>query len=163
RWLQEEAVRGRLRLALGDNDDAGGWEAALAAPGPHVLWLETPSHPMADILDLRALSELAHAAGALGGAGNPTAAPVHTPPIEHGVDVVFHSATKQLNGHGDVLAGALVTKEVDELWGRVRYQRGYRGAVLGPFEAWLLFRGMRTLFVRVPRSSETALVLATKL
>jgi cystathionine gamma-synthase len=76
------------------------------------------------------------------------------------VDLVFHSATKQLNGHGDVLAGALVTTRTDDLWHRVRAQRAFRGAVLGPFEAWLLARGLRTLFVRVPRASATALAIA---
>ncbi|MBI2706232.1 MAG: aminotransferase class I/II-fold pyridoxal phosphate-dependent enzyme [Actinobacteria bacterium] len=160
RWLHEESIRGRLRLTLVDNEDVRAWESALGNAGPHLLWFETPSNPMGDILDLRTLSDLGHAEGALVVADNTTATPVHTRPIDHGADVVFHSATKQLNGHGDVLAGALVTKVVDDVWTRVRHQRGYRGAVLGPFEAWLLLRGMKTLFVRVPRSSSTALAVA---
>ena len=162
-WLGTEADAGRLRLALVDNDDLDAWAAALTAPGPALAWLETPSNPMGRITDLAAVAEIAHAAGALVAADNTTATPVHTRPIEHGVDIVFHSATKQLNGHGDVLAGALVAAPAvldHPVWTGVRHQRAYRGAVLGPFEAWLLLRGMRTLFVRVPRSSASALTVA---
>ena len=68
----------------------------------------------------------------------------------------MHSATKQLNGHSDVLAGALVTARDDEAWARIKRERAYRGAVLGPFEAWLLLRGMRTVFLRVSRASDNA-------
>ena len=84
------------------------------------------------------------------------ATPANTRPIEHGADWVMHSATKQLNGHADVVAGALVTAKRDEVWERVHHERAYRGAILGPFEAWLLLRGMRTLFVRVERASHNA-------
>ena len=75
----------------------------------------------------------------------------------------MHSATKQLNGHADVLAGAIVTARRDPRWSRIEHERAYRGAVLGPFEAWLLLRGMRTLFLRVPRSADTALRIAERL
>ena len=163
RWLEDEAATGRLRLTLVDNDDLDAWSSALDGPGPALAWVETPSNPMGLITDLAALTAIAHDAGALVAADNTTATPVHTRPIAHGVDVVFHSATKQLNGHGDVLAGALVAAPdlvEHPVWAGVRHQRGYRGAVLGPFEAWLLLRGMRTLYVRVPRSSSSALVLA---
>jgi Fe-S cluster biogenesis protein NfuA len=86
--------------------------------------------------------------------------PVLTRPIEFGADLVVHSATKYLNGHSDVLAGAVVTARCGPFWERLRSWRRNAGAVLGPFEAWLLQRGMRTLFIRVRRSSETALALA---
>ena len=75
----------------------------------------------------------------------------------------MHSATKQLNGHSDVLAGALVTRTDDALWTQVGHDRSYRGAVLGPFEAWLLLRGMRTLFLRVPAAARNALSVAEML
>lgn len=167
RWFEQEAAAARLRLTLVEHHDVGAWAAALDdGSGPALAWLETPSNPMGDIVDLAAVTAIAHAAGALVAADNTTATPVHTRPIEHGVDVVMHSATKQLNGHGDVLAGALVAAPGfvgHEVWAGVHHQRAYRGAVLGPFEAWLLLRGMRTLFVRVPRSSATALELATAL
>jgi cystathionine gamma-synthase len=164
-WLQAEAAKGAWRLSLVDNTDLDAWDAALGggATGPQLAWVETPSNPMGEVIDLAALSAVAHAHGAVVVADNTTSTPVHTRPIEHGVDVVFHSATKQLNGHGDVLAGALTTSTTNELWDGVRHQRGYRGAVLGPFESWLLLRGMKTLWVRVPRSSASALQIATAL
>src|SRR2546422_4221273 len=88
------------------------------------------------------------------------ATPVLSRPIEFGADLVVHSATKYLNGHGDVLAGAVVSARRDPFWERIRSWRRNAGCVLGPFEAWLLQRGMRTLFVRVRRSSESAFALA---
>jgi cystathionine gamma-synthase len=163
RWLQEEAARDRIRLRLIDDVRPEDWKAALTDPGPHLLWLETPANPMGHITDIAAVSTVARDHGALVAVDNTTPTPVHTRPLTLGADVVFHSATKQLNGHGDVLAGALVVAEKSELWERVGYQRGYRGAVLGPFEAWLLHRGMRSLYVRVPRSSASALAIATAL
>ncbi len=170
RWFEREVERGRLAgLTLVDGPEEERWAAAFAEhdhTGPTLAWLETPSNPMGDVIDLIEVAELAHEAGALVAADNTTATPVHTRPLEFGADVVFHSATKQLNGHGDVLAGALVCSDElagTELWARVRHERAYRGAVLGPFEAWLLLRGMRTLFVRVARSSATAFEVAAAL
>lgn len=159
-WLENEGGADRWRVTFVDNDDLEAWQLAFELGGPQLAWLESPSNPLAIVTDLTAVTEIAHAAGAIVAADNTTATPVHSRPIEHGVDIVFHSATKQLNGHGDVLAGALVTARADDLWQRVHGQRAFRGAVLGPFEAWLLARGMRTLFVRVPRSSATALAVA---
>ena len=81
--------------------------------------------------------------------------------MEHGADLVMHSATKYLNGHSDVLAGALICRAPDAFWNRIKAWRRDAGAVPGPFEAWLLLRGMRTLFVRVKRCSASALTIAT--
>jgi cystathionine gamma-synthase len=102
------------------------------------------------------VAELAHAAGARVVADGTLATPVLTRPLELGADLVMHSATKQLGGHADVLAGALVTAREDGLWERIAHERAYRGAVLGPFESWLLLRGMRTLFLRVSASCRGA-------
>jgi cystathionine gamma-synthase len=90
---------------------------------------------------------------------NTVATPVLTRPFEHGADLVVHSASKYLNGHGDVLAGAVLARR-DPFWERIRSWRRNAGAMPGPFEAWLLQRGMRTLFLRVRRASETAMALA---
>jgi cystathionine gamma-synthase len=168
-WLERQTARGALHATFVDATEPDAWTQALAAPpagassAPPIVWLETPSNPMLAVTDLGAVAAVAHDAGALVVADNTTATPVHTRPIEHGVDVVFHSATKQLNGHADVLAGALVSTPSLDVWPRIRDQRAYRGAVLGPFEAWLLLRGMRTLFVRVPRASDTAQLVAEHL
>jgi cystathionine gamma-synthase len=88
---------------------------------------------------------------------------VHTQPLALGADIVMHSATKFLGGHSDVLAGMLVTARVDEPWSRIAELRHDEGAVLAPLEAYLLLRGMRTLFARVERSSQTAHALAERL
>jgi cystathionine gamma-synthase len=90
------------------------------------------------------------------------ATPVHTQPLALGADVVMHSATKYLNGHSDVVAGTLTTRADDDYWKRVKQVRAQAGTVLGPFEAWLLLRGMRTLFVRVPAQSRNAQLIAER-
>jgi cystathionine gamma-synthase len=156
RWLEELAGRGRIVLDLVPNGDLTALEAALRPGRTKIVWVETPANPTCAITDLRATAAAAHAAGARVVADSTVCTPVLCRPIEHGADLVMHSATKQLNGHADVLAGALVTARRDEQWERIAHDRGYRGAVLGPFEAWLLLRGMRTLFLRVPRSSANA-------
>ena len=102
-------------------------------------------------------------AGAILAVDSTAATPVHTRPLEHGADVVVHSATKYLNGHGDVIAGAVVLPDRGARWSALVAHRRGAGAVLGPFEAYLLLRGMRTLFVRVRRQSETALAIARAL
>jgi len=102
-----------------------------------LVWVETPANPMWEITDLVAVCELAHAAGARVAVDNTVATPVHTRPLELGADLVVHSATKYLNGHSDVLAGAVLTARRDPLWERIRSWRRNVGAVLGPFEAWL--------------------------
>jgi Fe-S cluster biogenesis protein NfuA len=125
-----------------------------------LLWLETPANPTWDIVDLVAMAEIAHEAGARVAVDNTVATPVLTRPIELGADLVVHSATKYLNGHSDVLAGAVVTARRDPFSERIRSWRRNAGCVPGPFEAWLLQRGMRTLFIRVRHASETAMRVA---
>jgi len=120
----------------------------------------SPANPMWDITDLKEASDVAHAAGAIVCADSTVSSPVLTRPLEHGVDVVMHSATKYLNGHSDVVAGALITREHSPLWKRIRRVRSDNGAILGTFEAWLLQRGLRTLFLRVRRACDSALTLA---
>ena len=117
---------------------------------PSLVYVETPANPTWAVTDIAAAAEIAHEAGAILAVDSTAASPVLCRPIEHGADLVVHSATKYLNGHSDVIAGAVVTGEESELWQRIGQIRYLAGAVLGPFEAWLLLRGMRTLFVRVP-------------
>ncbi|MFT4570155.1 MAG: cystathionine gamma-synthase [Hyphomicrobiaceae bacterium] len=162
-WLIDLDERGRVQLETVAMDDLGAVEHALAQGPTALVWIETPSNPLCTITDIAAVSVLAHAAGALVVCDGTLATPVLVRPLELGADVVMHSATKQLNGHGDVLAGVLATAKADEFWQRLRRERGYRGAVLGPFETWLLGRGLRTLFLRVRRSADTAMELATRL
>ncbi len=160
RWLEELAGRGRITLDLVPNGDLSALEAALKPGRTKIVWIETPANPSTAITDIEEASEAAHVAGARVVADGTLATPVLCRPIEHGADLVVHSATKQLNGHADVLAGAVITARRDAWWERLVHDRGGRGAVLGPFETWLLLRGMRTLFLRVPRSAKSALRIA---
>jgi cystathionine gamma-synthase len=88
---------------------------------------------------------------------------VTTRALEHGADLVFHSATKYLNGHSDLTAGVLVTRELDDRWEEIKFVRKHVGGVCGSFEAWLLLRGMRTLSLRFERASQNALRIARRL
>jgi len=128
-----------------------------------LVWIETPANPTWDVTDVAAVAELAHAKGALVAVDSTCATPVHTRPLALGADFVMHSATKYLGGHSDVLAGALVTRTEDAAWAEIHRTRHDEGAVIGPVEAFLLARGIRTLFARVERQSRTALSLATRL
>src|SRR5919206_132676 len=104
----------------------------------------------------------AHSAGALLVVDSTAASPVLTRPLSLGADIVMHSATKYLNGHSDVIAGSLAAAREDALWTRIKQVRSHHGAILGPFEAWLVLRGLRTLEVRVRAQAESAALLATR-
>lgn len=135
--------------------------ARAVRPGKtRLVWVETPANPMWQVTDIRAAADIAHAAGARLAVDSTTASPVLTRPLALGADLVMHSGTKYLNGHSDVVAGALVTAATDDYWTRLTAIRKSMGAVLGPFEAWLLLRGMRTLPLRVRACSANALALA---
>jgi cystathionine gamma-synthase len=161
KWLAEFALTWGLDVEFTDTTDLAALATAIRPGRTRLLWVETPANPMWEITDLAAACQLAHAAGAWVAVDNTVSTPVLTRPFEHGADLVVHSATKYLNGHSDVLAGAVLSARGDPFWERIRSWRSNAGAVLGPFEAWLLQRGMRTLFLRVPRASETALAIAT--
>ena len=135
--------------------------AAAVRPGEtRLIWIETPCNPMWDIADIAASAAIAHDAGALLAVDSTVATPLLTRPLDLGADIVMHAATKYLNGHSDVLAGALVTARDDDFWQAISEYRHIAGAVLGPFEAWLLLRGMRTLHLRVAACSASALTIA---
>ncbi len=164
RWLEEIATAGRLTLDLVPTGDLDALHAAMRPGETHLVWIETPANPTCRITDIAAATEIAHRAGALVVADNTFATPILTRPLELGVDVVMHSATKSLNGHTDVVAGALVTRDArGERWQDIRRQRARRGAILGPFECWLLLRGMRTLVLRVERACANAMAVAEAL
>jgi cystathionine gamma-synthase len=112
------------------------------------------------VTDIAAVAEAAHAAGARVAVDSTVATPILTRPLALGADLVMHSATKYLNGHSDVIAGAVATARDDEQWQRIKRNRAQIGGILGPFEAWLLLRGMRTLVPRVRQASATAMAIA---
>src|SRR5580692_141563 len=162
-WLITDAVEWGLRVDIVDTSDLAAVRAAVRPGETKVVWLETPANPLWTITDIRAVAEIAHAAGAVLAVDSTSATPLLTRPLALGADIVMHSATKYLNGHSDVVAGALVTREENALWERLKLMRLQHGAVLGPFEAWLLLRGMRTLFPRVRASAANAELLANQL
>ena len=134
-----------------DTVDTSNLDAIVAAmrPNTRLVWIETPANPLWTISDIAGVCAIAHARGAAVAVDSTVATPVLTQPLALGADLVMHSAPTYLNGHADVIAGALVTREDTPLWQRIRTLRAQLGSVIGPFEAWLLTRGMRTLFPRV--------------
>ncbi len=156
KWLSEFAMTWGITVSFVDTTDLDAIRAAIRPGDTRVVWIETPSNPTWQLTDIAAVAEIAHAANARVAVDSTVATPVHTRPIEHGADLVVHSATKFLNGHGDVLAGAVVAAVDDPFVQRIRAWRRSNGAVPSGFDAWLLLRGMRTLFLRVRQSSASA-------
>ncbi len=159
-WLITFCERWGLTLAFYDGESIASLSEAVAQAPTQMVWLETPSNPMWDLTDIRAAAQVGKDAGAWVVVDSTVATPVLTQPLSLGADLVFHSATKYLNGHSDVIAGAVVTARDHELWQAVVQNRIQVGAVLGAFESWLLLRGMRTLFLRVRQACESALAIA---
>jgi cystathionine gamma-synthase len=159
-WLVKFCDNWGLGLDLFDSTDPDALANTVSKGETKLVWIETPCNPTWNVIDIAAASEVAHEAGASLVVDSTVPTPVLTRPIEHGADIVVHSATKYLNGHCDVVAGAVVTAREDELWERICEVRTEAGAILGSFEAWLLQRGMRTLFLRVRKASESALAIA---
>jgi cystathionine gamma-synthase len=163
RWLRQEAPRLGLTVDFVAMDDRDAVRAALVPGRTRLVWAETPGNPLCTIVDLTAVAELAHAAGARLVVDSTASSPILTRPLEHGADLVMHSATKILNGHSDVVAGVLAAARPDAFWERLIAIRATWGAILGPFEAYLLMRGLRTLPLRVSAQSAGALHLAERL
>ena len=161
-WLATEAPRYGLDVSFADVDDLAAVAAALRPGQTKLVWLETPSNPLWGVSDIASVAKLAHAAGAIVGVDSTCATPILTRPLDLGADVVMHSATKYLNGHSDVIAGALAFVKADSVFERARKIRASHGLILGPFEAFLLIRGMRTLDVRVRRAAANAAELADR-
>ena len=162
-WLQTTATEWGLKVTFVTMDNPAAVRQAVQPGKTKIIWIETPSNPTWDITDISTVAEIARTTGARLVVDNTVPTPVHTRPLELGAHLVMHSATKYLNGHSDVIAGALVTAECDDFWVRVKGFRKSGGTILGPLDCFLLLRGMRTLFLRVARSSVTAQFLAEKL
>ena len=155
-WLMNFATRWGLQVELIDMTDPAAVQAAVRPGVTKLVWIETPANPLWTVTDIAATAEIAHAAGALVAVDSTVASPVLTRPLTLGADIVMHAGTKYLNGHSDLVAGALVTREDSEFWRRVKTVRAQVGGTLGSFEAWLLLRGMRTLYLRVRAASQSA-------
>jgi cystathionine gamma-synthase len=161
-WLYRFCARWGIAHDVVDTSDLDAVRRALR-PTTRIVWLETPANPLWDITDIASVAELAHGVGAVVAVDSTCATPVHSQPLALGADLVMHAATKYLAGHSDVLAGALITARADAAWAQIAELRHDEGPCLGPFEAYLLLRGIRTLYARVERASRTAHFLADQL
>jgi len=162
-WLGSEALRLGHRVDFVDTSDLSAVQAALRPGSTKLVYIETPGNPLWTISDIGAIAALAHQAGALLAVDSTVATPVFTHPLALGADLVMHSASKYLNGHSDVIAGVVATARAGDHWERVKAVRSQFGAVIGPFEAWLLMRGLRTLEVRVMSEAASAMQIARRL
>lgn len=136
-----------LQFTYVDTRDANRIEAA-CRKGTVAMLVETPTNPLMRLTDIRAAGEIAHRAGALLIVDNTFATPVLQRPFAHGADIVFHSTTKYLNGHSDMIGGIALVND-DELAARLQFIQNAAGAIPGPFDCWLALRGTKTLHLRV--------------
>jgi len=128
-------------------------------PNTKAIWIETPSNPLLNIVDVRALSEIAHAHKALSIVDNTFLSPVFQKPFELGADIIVHSTTKYLNGHSDVVGGIIITK-TQEYADKIHDLVNNLGLSEAPFDAWLVLRGIKTLFPRMKQHEENAIQIA---
>ena len=137
--------------------------AAAIRPETRMVWVETPTNPMLKLADLTAIAALCHARGIISVCDNTFASPIVQRPLEHGIDIVVHSTTKYMNGHSDVIGGVAVVGAGDAQTGlaeKLGFIQNSVGAIQGPFDSFLVLRGIKTLALRVERSSGNALLLA---
>ena len=161
KWVRDFCARRDVTLLEVDASDINALTNACTTHKPTLVFIETPSNPWLKTVDIQAAATATRAAGGTLVVDATAATPILMKPLALGADIVMHSATKAINGHSDVLAGALSTAIPDaQIWTDIKTDRHDAGAVLGPFEAWLLIRSMRTLPLRVERMSQNALQIA---
>lgn len=159
-WLIDDAPSLGISATFVDITDLEAVRSAIRPGVTKMIWTETPANPLWVISDIAALADIAHGASAILAVDSTVASPILTQPLALGADVVMHAATKYLNGHSDVVAGALAFARRDAYFTRADRIRKMLGGILGPFEAALLLRGMRTLPVRMAHQSTVALEIA---
>ncbi len=159
--LDEILPRWGVETVFVDGPDLEQWEQALSVP-TQVVFFETPSNPMQELVDMQAVSALAHAAGAQVVVDNVFGTPVFSRPLEHGADVVVYSATKHIDGQGRTLGGA-VLGTAEFVGGPVKNLMRHTGPAMSPFNAWVLVKGLETLSLRVRQQAANALQVATAL
>ncbi len=161
RLLKARAELGQIRLRLVDQSDIEAFKARLW-DHPVLVLIETPSNPLMRVVDIAALSSLAKATGAKVAVDNTFLSPAFQKPLALGADYVLHSTTKFLNGHSDVIAGAVVAADGDEARDLKRWAN-VTGSIAAPFDSWLTLRGLRTLFARMAAQERNAMAIAERL
>ncbi len=159
--LMQEVTRRGVDVSMVDMRDLDAVRAA-CRPGTRLIWMESPTNPTLEVLDVAALADIARAAGALSAIDNTFATPVLQRPACLGVTLVVHSVTKYLNGHSDVVMGSVSLND-DALYQRMSARQRRVGAVAGPFDCWLALRGLRTLHLRMQTHCRNALTVARAL
>ena len=157
-----ERVRRRsagLDFSFVDLADPAAFEAAIR-PNTKLVWIETPTNPLLKIVDIAAVSAIAKKHGLLVAVDNTFASPILQRPLEHGADLVMHSATKYLNGHSDMVGGMLVVGDNAGLGEQLAFLQNSVGAVQGPFDSFLALRGLKTLHLRMRAHCDNAMALA---
>jgi cystathionine gamma-lyase len=149
---------GGLEFTYADTTDPMAVEGALRSE-TRLLWIETPTNPMLTLSDIAALCEMAHERGAFVAVDNTFASPYFQKPLSLGADIVVHSTTKYMGGHSDVVGGAVVTSNPDFYEG-IKFYQNAAGAVPGPFDSWIVLRGLKTLAIRMRQHEENALAVA---
>jgi cystathionine gamma-lyase len=158
RLLHKVADRAGLTVTLADATDLAAFEKALK-PNTRLVWVESPGNPLMTIIDLAAVAEIAHRHGALAACDNTIATPVLSRPLELGMDIVMHSATKYYGGHSDLMGGLLAMRE-KHVYDDLAFLQNATGAIMGPMESFLCSRGAKTLELRVREQSRSALKVA---
>ena len=147
-----------LDYSFADTSDLDALAAAIR-PETRMVWIESPTNPMLKISDIAAIADLCHRKGLLLGVDNTFMSPYFQRPLELGADLVMHSSTKYLGGHSDVVGGVVCTNH-DQVAERIKFSQNAMGAVMGPFDAWLTLRGLKTLALRMERHQKNALAVA---
>lgn len=147
-----------IKIKYVDTTDVSNVASAIT-PDTKLIWLESPTNPTLKISDIEAIAKLSKQCGALLCVDNTFASPILQKPLDLGADIVIHSATKYLGGHSDLIAGALIAKDA-ELGAKLKFLQNAAGNVLGPFDSWLVLRGIETLSLRVFQQSNSALLVA---
>lgn len=158
-WLLRLQEKRGIKLTLFDQADESALKKAITAE-TKIVWIETPSNPSWDVVDIEAAAKASHAVGARLVVDCTTAPPCTSLSLELGADYAFHSATKYMGGHSDITGGVLTCAKADAQWEEICDLRYPLGNVIRPFDAWLLIRGIRTLYLRYERASENAMKIA---
>jgi len=159
-WIHRLTQKRGVEATFFDQTDPSALANAVREGQTRIVWIESPTNPNWDIIDIAEAAKIAHAAGAILAVDCTTSPPSTTQALALGADIVFHSATKYLNGHSDMTGGVLTCADTNALWDELVQIRELQGSVMAGFEAWLLIRGLRTLYLRYERASTNALTLA---
>ena len=159
-WIHRLTQKRGIEATFFDQTDPAALRNAVRPGQTRIVWVESPTNPNWDVIDIEAAAAITHGAGAILAVDCTAAPPSTMQALALGADITFHSATKYLNGHSDITGGVLTTGKTDPLWEELTFIRTMQGSVMAGFEAWLLIRGLRTLYLRYERASTNALAIA---